>query len=100
MRKRMFLGSVALAISMAVQVAAGDLSTQIVTVSETKTLDAAPAGTLHLENSRGVVNIEGWDQPRVEITVIKSTTGLFRASDSAQRDAATHLLERAQIKSE
>lgn len=100
LRRPVLLRNVTLAISMAVPLAAGSLSTQIVTVSETKTLDAAPAGTLHLENSRGAVNIEGWDQPRVEITVIKSTTGLFRASDSAQRDAATHLLEHAQIKSE
>jgi hypothetical protein len=100
MRKQMFFRNVTFAISMAIPLAAGNLSTQIVTVSETRTLDAAPAGTLRLENSRGAVNIEGWDQPRVEITVIKSTTGLFRASDSAQRDAATHLLEHAQIKSD
>src|SRR5580700_5301929 len=100
MQKWIFLGNVTFAISMAVPLAAGDLSTQIVTVSETKTLDAAPAGTLHLENSWGAVNIEGWDQPRVEITVIKSTTGLFRASEAAQRDAGTHLLEHAQIKSD
>jgi hypothetical protein len=95
MRKRMFLQGLALAISVAIPLAAGDLSSQIVTVTETKTLDAAPAGTLHLENSRGAVNIEGWDQPRVEITVIKSTTGLFHAPD-----AARHLLEHAQIKSD
>lgn len=80
---------------MAIPLAAGDLSSQVVRVSETKTLDAAPAGTLHLENSRGTVNIEGWDQPRVEITVIKSTTGLFRASDAARR-----LMEQAHIKSD
>jgi len=85
---------------MAVPLTAGDLSTQIVRTSETKTLDAAPAGTLHLENPRGAVNIEGWDQPRVEITVIKSTTGVFRASDPGRRDAATHLLEHARIKAD
>ncbi len=95
MRKPMFLRNVTLAISVAIPLAAGDLSTQIVRVSDTKTMDAAPAGTLHLENSRGAVNIEGWDQPRVEITVIKSTTGLFHASDAARR-----LLEHAQIKSD
>jgi hypothetical protein len=83
------------AILMAIPLAAADLSSQIVRVSETQTLDAARAGTLHLENSRGAVNIEGWDQPRVEITVIKSTTGLFHASD-----AATHLLDHAHIKSD
>ena len=100
MRNRMFFRSVTFAISVAIPLTAGSLSTQIVTVSETKTLDAAPAGTVHLENSWGTVNIEGWDQPRVEITVIKSTTGLFRASEAVQRDAGTHLLEHAQIKSE
>jgi hypothetical protein len=101
MRTRMFLAKsgflqyVTFAISVAIPLAAGDLSTRIVTVSETKTLDAAPAGTLRLENSRGTVNIEGWDQPRVEITVVKSTTGLFDASD-----ATRHLLEHAQVKSD
>lgn len=100
MQQWMFLGSVTFAISMVVPLAAGDLSTQIVRTSEKKTLDAAPSGTLHLENARGAVNIEGWDQATVEITVIKSTTGLFRASDAAQRDAATHLQEHAQVTSE
>src|SRR5271154_1980328 len=87
MRKPMPLRYAAFVISMLLPLAAGDLSTRIVTVSETKTLDAAPAGTLHLQNSRGEVTIEGWDQPRVEITVIKSTTGLFRPSDPAPRDS-------------
>ena len=85
---------------MAIPLAAGDLSTQVVKTSETRVLDAAPAGTLHLENSRGAVTIEGWDQPRVELTVIKSTSDVFRASDPAQHDAATHLLDRARIKSD
>jgi hypothetical protein len=106
MRKPMFLRRpgvlriIPIAISVAIPLAAGDLSSQIARVSETKTLDAAPSGTLHFENSRGAVNIEGWDQPRVEITVIKSTTGLFHASDPGQREAATHVLEHAQIKSD
>jgi len=100
MRKRDFLALVTFAISVAIPLGAGSLSSQILTVSETKTLDASPASTLHLETSRGAVSIEGWDQPRVEITVVKSTTGLFRAADAAQREAATRLLEHAQIKSD
>jgi hypothetical protein len=91
---------VTFAISTLIPLGAGDLSTQIVRVSETKTLDAGSNGTIHLENSRGAVTIEGWDQPRVEITVIKSTRGLFRVSDPAQRDSATHLLDRIRIQSE
>jgi len=87
-------------IFLTIPLAAGDLTSRIVTVTETKALDAAPSGTLHLENSRGEVTIEGWDQPRVQITVVKSTTGLFRATDPAERDAAAHLLDHAQVKSE
>ncbi len=37
--------------------------------STTTRLDAAP--TIHLVNSRGEVTIEGWDQPSVEVTVIR-----------------------------
>ena len=98
MRKLIF--AAALALPLVTSIRADDLSKQVVRVSETKTLDAAVSGTLHFENSRGEVNIEGWDQPKVEITVVRSTEGLYRVSDPAQRDAAKQLLDRIQIQSE
>jgi hypothetical protein len=44
-----------------------------VQVSKTEAMDFPAGGTLHLENSTGNVNIEGWDQPGIEITTIKSS---------------------------
>jgi hypothetical protein len=79
---------------------ADDLSKQVVRVTETKTVDAAPSGTIHLHSFRGQVNIEGWDQPRVEVTVVKSTAGFYRTSDPKQNDGAKQLLDSVKIQSE
>jgi hypothetical protein len=43
----------------------------------TQTLDAT--GTLRIERSLGEVNIEGWDQPKVEISVIGRDAGAVKA---------------------
>jgi hypothetical protein len=40
--------------------------------TSTQTLDFPTAGTLRFDKSIGELTIEGWDQPRVEITTIKS----------------------------
>ena len=42
-------------------------------VSSTERMSFAPGGTIHLNDSYGYLTVEGWDQPEVEITVIKST---------------------------
>ncbi len=90
-----------LAIALALPAAPADLSRQIVTLSDTKTLDVAGAGaawsTLRFENSRGGVSVEGWDKPQVEITIVKSTTGLF---DPKQHDEATRWFDAVHIASE
>jgi hypothetical protein len=41
-------------------------------VSHTERMDFAPGGTLRLSHSNGEVTVEGWDQPTVEITTVKS----------------------------
>jgi hypothetical protein len=61
---------------------AKDLPKPIDKATATETL--SPAGTIHLETPRGEVTIEGWDFPKVEITVTKSG----------------RLIEHARIKSE
>ncbi len=38
-------------------------------------------GTLVLHNSFGEVNVEGWDEPTVEITVTKATNKKYDASE-------------------
>jgi hypothetical protein len=43
-----------------------------VTVTSTEHMSFAPGGMIRVEDSIGYVNVEGWDQPEVEITVTKS----------------------------
>jgi hypothetical protein len=40
-------------------------------VTETHTYNLAANGTIYLKNAAGDVTIEAWEQPRVEVTVIK-----------------------------
>ena len=49
--------------------ACGVLAAQTIT---TQTLDLPAEGILHFRESIGELNIEGWDQPRVEIAAISS----------------------------
>jgi hypothetical protein len=51
---------------------AQQLSTPV-QVTNTERMNFAPGGTIRLGDSYGELNIEGWDQPEVEITVIKTS---------------------------
>jgi hypothetical protein len=65
-----------------------------VEVSDTVRSDFPSGGTLHLKNSVGELNIEGWDETGLEITTIKSTK---IAVSGAERDRAVKLLDRVKI---
>jgi hypothetical protein len=41
--------------------------------TSTEHLDFAPGGTIRVKDSFGSLTVEGWDQPGVELTVVKST---------------------------
>ena len=41
-------------------------------VTETHTFDLAADRTIHIQNAAGNIEIEGWDQPRVELTTVKT----------------------------
>jgi hypothetical protein len=45
---------------------------QRVDVTTTEKTDFAPGGTVRIEGSTGEVNVEGWDQPTVEVEVVRS----------------------------
>jgi hypothetical protein len=47
---------------------------QLARVTDTQRIDFAPGGTIRVDKSWGDLYIEGWDQPRVEITVTKTTS--------------------------
>jgi hypothetical protein len=67
---------------------------QKVQVSKTEKLDFPANGTLRLQNSTGVLTIEGWDQPGAEVTTTKSSKEGYLAGD---RDKATNDLDRVKI---
>jgi hypothetical protein len=55
---------------------------QQVRVSKTEHVDFAPGGTIRINGSHGDLNVEGWDRPDVEVTVIKSTGRLYSAKET------------------
>jgi hypothetical protein len=66
-------------------------------VSKTEHIDFPSGGTLRLTNSVGVLTVEGWDRPDVEITTIKSTKVAY---DSRDREKAQRLLDRVRVTAE
>ena len=68
--------------------------TRQASVTSTDRMNFAPGGTIRVNGSSGHVMVEGWDQPEVEITVVKSMPYGY------DKDRAAKELERVQIKSE
>jgi hypothetical protein len=58
-------------------------------VSTTKHVSFAPGGMIRINGSYGDLNVEGWDQPEVEVTVIKSMPHDYKPK--RQDDAIKHL---------
>ena len=68
-----------------------------VQVSKTERIDFPAGGTLRFTNSIGVLTVEAWDRPDVEITTIKSTKEEY---DASEREKATHELEKVNVVAE
>ena len=68
-----------------------------VEVSKTERMDFPSGGTLRFKNSVGVLTVEAWDRPDVEITTIKSTKANVDAGD---HDKATRKLDRVKVATE
>jgi hypothetical protein len=75
----------------------GNEARQTVQVSKTEKTDFSANGTLRLQNSTGELTIEGWDQPGVEITTIRSSRETYLPAD---REKATRDLDRVRISTE
>jgi hypothetical protein len=75
-------------------VRAEDEFKQKVQMVKTEHVDFPSGGTVRLKNSTGELTIEGWDQPGVEIALNKSTNSAYT---SAEREKASHDLDRVQI---
>jgi hypothetical protein len=73
---------------------AQDEARQAVQVTNTQRFDFPAGGALRLKNSVGVLTVEGWDEPAVEITTIKSTR---REYASYEREKAERALEQVRV---
>jgi hypothetical protein len=67
-----------------------------ITVSTTEHADLPAGGVVRLKNSTGELRIEGWDQPGVEITAIKSTKLVYPAL-GVERERASHMLDEVKV---
>jgi hypothetical protein len=81
-------------IAFALPLLADDLSQDRVSSTHTERFNVSAAGAIRLENSFGQMDIEGWDRPEVEVTVVRSSVHLY---DAKQRTEAQAHLETAQI---
>lgn len=63
----------------------------------TERMDFAPGGMIRIEGSYGELNVDGWDRPEVEVTVIKS---LPYGYQSKQPDQSAADLDRVRIVTE
>jgi hypothetical protein len=73
---------------------ADDRAKEILSASHTDRFTATGAGTIRVENSFGEVDIDGWDRPDVEVTVVRSTEHVY---DSKQRAEAQRRLDSVQV---
>jgi len=67
-------------------------------VTKTEHRDLSAGGTVRFRNSTGELTIEGWDQPGVEITTIKSTKLAYPAI-GAGHDKAAQMLDEVKVSS-
>ena len=73
---------------------ANDELRQTVQMAKTEHVDFPSGGTVRLKNSTGELTLEGWDQPGVEITTVKSTKAAYT---STERGRASRDLDKVQI---
>jgi hypothetical protein len=76
-----------IAILLALPLLADDRSKETLSATHTDRFNVPAAGAIRLENSYGEVDIDGWDRPEVEVTVVRSSEYLYgsKKSDEAQR---------------
>lgn len=70
---------------------------QRIQAASTQRVRFAPGGLIRVNGSYGALNVEGWEQPEVEITVIKSTQKCY---GTKQQEKAASSLEHVRISTE
>src|ERR1035438_9779985 len=76
-----------IAFVLAAPLLADDRAKQPVAATHTERFNVPAAGTIRIENSFGEVDVEGWDRPEVETTVLRSSEATARAKWLAAREA-------------
>jgi hypothetical protein len=89
--------SLVIASVLGLSLLADDLSKERLSTTHTERFNIPAAGAIKLENSFGEVDIDGWDRPEVEVTVVRSIEHLYGAKDRAE---AHRSLESAQIRAQ
>lgn len=87
--------SLVIAIVLALPLQGDDVSKERLSDTHTERFNPPTAGAIRIENSFGEVDIDGWERPEVEVTVVRSIEPLFDAKDRAE---ALRSLESAQIR--
>ena len=77
--RRLLASGIALALSLLARDPSQEIST-----THTERFSVTAPGSIQLENSFGQVDIEGWDQPDVEVTVVRSSEHLYGEKDRAE----------------
>jgi hypothetical protein len=85
-----------IAIVLALPLLADDRANEALSSTHTERFSLPAAGAIRLENSFGEVDIDGWDRPEVELTVIRSTERLHGTENRAE---AQRRLDTAQVSS-
>ena len=66
-------------IVLALPLLADDRPKETLSRTDTARFNLPATGSIRLQNSFGELDIEGWDNPEVEVTVIRSTERLYDA---------------------
>ncbi len=83
-----------IAIALALPILADDRPKQELSATHTERFNVSAAGAIRLENSFGEVDIEGWDHPEVELTVVRASE---HVDDAKQRARDQRRLDSVQI---
>jgi hypothetical protein len=83
-----------IAIVLSLPLLANDRSKEALSTTRAERFNVAAAGAIRLENSFGEVDIDGWDRPEVELTVLRSSERLY---DAKERAEAQRRLDSVQI---
>jgi len=67
---------------------------QSIEVTTTEHFNFSPGGVIRLENSYGYLTVEGWDEPKVEVTLTKSTDRFY---ETGEKEKAAQLFDQVRV---